>query len=173
MSNVSPENYLTAISLILVGVSVIFAVIQWSVSNKIKRAEFIDQIIEKLRFDEDMAMTMYKIDYNEKHWYNDDFHGGKFEFAVDKLLSYLSYICYLSITKNISKEEFKFLQYEVIRACSSDDVKSYLWNLYHFSRKHNSKCSFEHLISFGIENKIFDKDFSDKNCKRYKQRLNF
>jgi hypothetical protein len=167
------ENTLTLITIIGAVIGGFFALKQWRQRIKLQRSEFVKQLIEKLRFDEDMATTMYKIDYNEKSWYNNDFHGGEFEFAIDKLLSYLSYICYLNKTKNISKEEFKFLQYEVIRTCKSFDVQSYLWNLYHFSRCNNSKCLFEHLISFGIENKIFNKDFIQNNCKIYKKRINF
>jgi len=79
----------------------------------------------------------------------------------------------LKKTKNISEEEFKFLQYEVIRACSSYDVETYLWNLYHFSRKHKSMCSFEHLVTFGINNRIFRDGFTNGACKSYVKRLNF
>ena len=168
------EHYLTIASLVMVAIGGVFAGVQWNVSNKIKRAEFINIIIEKLRFDKDMAQTMYKIDYGES-WYSDDFHNGNsdLEFEIDKLLSYLSYICYLKKTKNISKEEFKVLQYEIIRVCSSFDVQSYLWNLYHFSIKHDSKCSFEYLVSYGLDNKIFDVRFLSSSISIYEQRLNF
>ena len=168
------DNYLTIISLIMVAIGGAFAGIQWNVSNKIRRTEFVNTIIEKLRFDKDMAQTMYKIDYDES-WYNDNFHNGNsdLEYEIDKLLSYLSYICYLKQTKNISKEEFKILQYEIIRVCKSFDVQSYLWNLYHFSIKQDSKCSFEHLVSYGIDNKLFDIKFLSCNSNLYKKRLNF
>jgi len=168
------DNYLTIISLIMVAIGGIFAGIQWNASNRIKKAEFIEQIIEKLRFDKDMAIVMYKIDYGDS-WYNDDFHNGNAdsEFEIDKLLSYLSYICYLKETRNISENEFKVLQYEVLRVCSSFDVQSYLWNLYHFSKKFNTKCSFEYLISYGIKHSIFNENFQNDKNSIYKKRLNF
>jgi len=168
------ENYFAIASLSMVVVGGIFAGIQWRVSNKIKRAEFINLIIEKLRFDKDMAQTMYKIDYGES-WYNDDFHNANsnLEFEIDKLLSYLSYICYLKETKNISKKEFSVLEYEIVRVCSSHDIESYLWNLFHFSNKCKSKCSFEYLITFGIKNRIFHNEFTNENSRNYKQKLNF
>jgi hypothetical protein len=123
-----------------------------------------------------MAQTMYKIDYDEDgSWYNNDFHNGssEVEFAMDKLLSYLSYICYLMKTKNITEEESKILQYELMRAYDSHGVQSYLWNLHHFSKERGTICSFEHLISFGIDKSLLPKEFSEKAETRYKKRLNF
>jgi hypothetical protein len=167
------DQYLSLSSLLLVIVGGIFAGFQWQMSNKTKRIELINQIIEKLRFDQGMAQTMYRIDYG-KLWYDEKFHTGtELEFAVDKLLSYFSYICYLKKTKNISGKEFSILQYEVNRVCNSNQVQSYLWNLYHFSKQLNSKCSFDYLISYGIENKLFDDSFSNKHTKTYIKRLNF
>jgi len=175
MAGITIDNWLTAISLIMVFAGGIFAGFQWRVSNRIKRAEFINAIIVKLRFDKEMAKTMYKVDYHEDSWYDDNFHNSNsdLEFAIDKLLSYLSYICYLKDTRNISKEEFKVLQYEIVRACSSPDVQSYLWNLYHFSKACNSKCSFEYLIAFGMKNRLFHKSFSDSESSVYRKKLNF
>ena len=116
---------------------------------------------------------MYTIDYHEKPWYGDTFHNSDMEFAIDKLLSYLSYICYLKKTRNISNEEFKALEYEIVRACSSYDVQAYLWNLYHFSKACNAKCSFDYLITFGLENGLIPDSFKSDKCDEYEQRLGF
>ncbi|MCL2050706.1 MAG: hypothetical protein FWG91_03090 [Lachnospiraceae bacterium] len=169
------DNWLTMISLILVVGGGIFAGFQWHITNRIKRAEFINAIIIELRFNKEMAKTMYRIDYLEDSWYDEDFHNSHsdLEFEIDKLLSYLSYICYLKYTRNISNKEFKFLQYEIVRACSSPDVQSYLWNLFHFSKACSSKCSFEYLVLFGINNKLFHRSFSSKESGFYDKRLNF
>ncbi|MCL2518661.1 MAG: hypothetical protein FWF15_08870 [Oscillospiraceae bacterium] len=168
------DKNLIIISLVTVIVGGFFALYQWNFSNKLKRAEYINQIIEKLRFDKEMAQTMYKIDYGIP-FYNKDFHNGnsELEFAIDKLLSYLSYICYLKRTRNISIKEFNVLHYEIIRVCSSFEIQAYLWNLYHFSKKCNTKCSFEYLTSYGIDNNIFPKDFTDINNSMYPKNLNF
>jgi len=172
---ITTENLLTIISLVMVFAGGIFAGFQWRVSNRIKRAEFINAIIVKLRFDKEMAKTMYRVDYHEDSWYDDDFHNSNsdLEFAIDKLLSYLSYICYLKDTRNISKEEFKVLQYEIVRSCSSPDVQNYLWNLYHFSKACNSKCSFEYLITFGLKNNLFHISFLNESSTVYDKKLNF
>lgn len=168
------DNWLTLSSIILVIIGGIFALVQWMASNKIKRAEFINQIIDKLRFDKDMAKTMYVVDY-DYNWYNQDFHNSndESEFLIDKLLSYLSYICYLHATGNIKKEEFKILQYELNRACISPCVQSYLWNLHHFSKKNNTICTFEYLIKYGIDSKIISAQFLDSESQHYQKNLNF
>jgi hypothetical protein len=48
------ENYLNLLSIILVSGGGILALIQWEFSKKLKRAEFIDQILNKILFDKDI-----------------------------------------------------------------------------------------------------------------------
>lgn len=67
--NLTVENWLTIISLLFIVISGCFIYFQWRKSLKIRRAEFINQIIEKLRFDENMAKIMYIVDYNQ-NWYD-------------------------------------------------------------------------------------------------------
>lgn len=173
--NWSVTDILSLLSLVLVVIGGIFAYRQWEAANRIKRTEFINQIIEKLRFDKDMVKTMYTIDYDYT-WYNENFHNedSALEFEIDKLLSYLSYICYTYKMKNISRKEFKILRYELNRTCSSPAVQSYLWNLYHFSKKQKTDCTFQYLIDYGIKNKIINKKpFQNSKCTDYPQYLNF
>ena len=179
MEFIAFDGVLNAVYLLLVIIGGLFAGFQWQVSNKIKRAEFINEIIEKLSFDRDLARTMYMIEYinyQKKSWYDENFHSGsETEFDIDKLLSYLSYICYLKKTKNIKNEEFKFMQYEIVRVCSSLDVQAYLWNLYHASRFCKSNCSFEHLIEYGLDqqNNLFHECFLDDKSGYYVKRMKF
>lgn len=175
IDNWSVADILSLLSLLLIIVGGIFAYKQWTAANRIKRTEFINQIIEKLRFDADMVKTMLTIDYDHQ-WYDENFHNDNFtlEFEVDKVLSYLSYICYTYKMKNISKKEFKILRYELNRACSSPAVQGYLWNLYHFSKTQKTDCTFQYLIDYGIKNKIIDKKvFTNNQCGEYPKYLNF
>ena len=164
---------ITVFSVIIGG---LFALIKWNESNKIRKAEFFNEIIVKLRFDKDMVMTRYKIAYG-RPWYTSKFHTGitDTEYSIDKLLSYLSYICYLKETKNINDKEFLVLQYEIARTCASRQVMAYLWNLYHFSKSKGLKCSFEHLIMFGIKNNFLDKDILNEDSVKFRKhkRLEF
>lgn len=174
IENWSVENILSAISIFLVIIGGGFAYKQWTASNQIKRTELIKQIMERLRFDKEMAKTMYTVEYDDS-WYNEDFHDGDgdFEHQVDELLSYLTYICYLKKERNISRKEFRILQYEINRTCTSPCVQAYLWNLYHFSRRQGSKCSFQYLIDYGIKNRLIDKSFLKVDCELYEKTLNF
>lgn len=162
------------LSLFLAIIGSFFVYRQWLAANQIKRTEFISQIIEKLRFDKDLVKTMDIIDYGDS-WYNAKFHHqSELEFEMDKLLSYLSYICYIYETKNIGTKEFKILRYELHRTCSSHAVQSYLWNLYHFSKKSNSNCAFHYLIDYGIKNGLIEKvKFKNKDSNEYPKYLNF
>jgi hypothetical protein len=171
----SIDNILAMISILLAIIGGFFAYRQWEASNKIKRAEFINQIIKELRFDKEMAKSMYVIEYN-LYWYNSDFHSGnpEMEYSIDRLLSYLCYVCYTYKLKNISKNEFSIIRYRLNRTCSSPSVQGYLWNLFHFSKSQNAECSFQYLIDYGIDNKIIDKQmFYDEKCKIYHKYLNF
>ena len=162
------SDYLSLVSIILVIGGGFFTYRQWAASNKTKRAEWLTQIIEKLRFDEEMVQAMNTIDYDHA-WYGADFHdeNKKLEYQIDKLLSYLTYICYLKEMKSLSEKEFKLLRYEVNRACGSKQVQYYLWNLYHFSQAEGTECSFQYLIDYGIENRLLDDTFLDSQSSRF------
>ena len=99
------ENILAGISIVLVIIGGIFGYHQWATGNKTKRTELIYQIVEKMRFDKEMANTMYMIDYNQE-WYGESFHKdkGELEYKVDKLLAYMSYVCYLYREQKITNE---------------------------------------------------------------------
>ena len=170
----SIDNVLTVLSIVLAIIGGTFAYIQWKSANKLKRSEFINQIIDKLRFDKDLVKTMYLIEY-DYGWYSEKFHSTdkELEYEVDKLLSYLSYICYVNKLKIISNKEFSILQYELNRTCSSPAVQCYLWNLYHFSKSQNTKCTFHYLIEYGTTNKIINKEFYNKMSTHYSKYLNF
>lgn len=156
--NITIDNILTIISLIFIAIGGVFVYWQWYKSLKTKRAEFIHQILEKLRFDKGFQEAMYVVDYNQ-YWYDDSFHGGQLEPSIDKIFSYVDYICYLKSTRNISKTEFGVFQYEINRICISISSHKYLWNLYHFAKANNTNCSFQFLIEYGIKNNFLPKEF--------------
>ena len=168
------------ISLATLGCAVcggIFAWFQWRKSNKLKRAEFLDQIIQKLRFDEEFVETIYSIDY-ETFSYNDKFQtpDNPVQMKVDKLLSYLDYICYLRENRIIKEKEFSPNRYIITRVCCNEDICCYLWNLYHFSHSFQKDCSFEYLIKYCLKKGLFVPEvFKDPSCECFKNRkyLNF
>ena len=87
------ENVISLISVFLVGVGGVLALLQWRSASKVKRAEFVNQMIEKLRLDQDMVNAMGMVDYGTIR-YDESFHNGTDgkEAQIDKLLSYLSIV---------------------------------------------------------------------------------
>lgn len=172
INNWSISDILSLISIIIAIIGGIFAFKQWVFSNKTKRAEFIDQIINKLRFQNEMIDAWYLIEYGDK-WYNEDFHNNKeLERKMDEFLSFLSYICYLYEEKHITNKEFSILQYEINRTCRSAEIQNYLWNLYHFSDLQKYECSYQYLIDYGVKNQLINKNtFYDQKSDKYKDVL--
>ncbi|MCL2179817.1 MAG: hypothetical protein FWB83_01700 [Treponema sp.] len=168
------DNYLSLILLIGMAIGSIFALIQWNSSIRIRRTEFLDEIINKLWFDQSMAKTMYNID-NDPAWYTGDFHKNYSDmgYQIDKLLSYFDFICYLYEIKNIKYDEFNVIKYEIDRACASPSVQAYLWNLYHFSNEIEAGCSFMYIINYGIKEKIIKNDFKSNNKDLFNKYLKF
>lgn len=161
------DNYLTLASIMIMLAGGVFALVQWNSSQKFKRLKFLDEIINKLRFDPEMAHTLYTIDY-DRHWYTNEFHNNRdLEYKIDKVLSYFDFICCLYNTKNIKNDEFNVIKYRVVRICISPSVQKYLWNLYHFSAKMGTPCSFANIVDYGIKNKIIKKEFRYNNKDLY------
>ena len=134
-----------------------FALCQWRKSIKTKRAEFINHINDRLRFDENMARTLYEIEYGDE-WYNKEFHRNKeIEFKFDKVLSFCDYICYLRLNRNIPDSEFGIFRYRINRVCISNSTQQYLWNLFQFAKRNDSDCSFQYLLNYGIKNRMINK----------------
>jgi hypothetical protein len=162
-ANWEPDNYLTLISIIIIVIGGGFTLFQWNSSEKFKRVKYLEEIITKLRFDPEMANTLYIIEY-EHNWYTEKFHNDHdFEYKIDKVLSYFDFICYLYITKIIKDDEFKILKYRINKICNSPSVQKYLCNLFHYSKSMGADCSFTHIIDYGIKNKIIKKEFKDNN----------
>jgi len=173
-NNWTIDNYLSLLLIIGMAIGSIFALIQWNSSIKIRRTEFLDDIINKLWFDQNTAKTMNTID-NNPNWYTEDFHKTYSDLAyqIDKLLSYFDFICYLYDIKNIKFDEFNVIKYEIDRACTSPSVQAYLWNLYHFSNKVEAGCSFMYFINYGIKEKIIDKEFLSNNKDLFNKYMKF
>ena len=151
-----------------------FALYQWKHAVKIKRAEFISQIIEKLRFNEELSNMMNMIDYGED-WYDENFHNNRngFELKIDRLFSYINYVLILRKNSIITEIEFECLQYKFNRICSFHNTQAYLWNIHHFSAANKSLCSFFEMVEYAKENGFLPAEFWQHNSTYYKKWLNF
>lgn len=177
VNEIKISDITSSISIILVMVGGIFGYYQWRKNILLKRAGYINELIEKIRTDMYIKDVVYMLDYNDK-WYSEQFHGsGELELKVDKTLSYFSYICYLKNQKVISDKEFSFFKYEIDRILMNSQVQDYVYNLYHFSNKNNTPMTFLYLFKYGQKTGKFDKQFYDKNayksCPKYHRYINF
>ena len=174
LNNWTVDNYLSLILIVVMAIGSMFALVQWNSSIRIRRTEFLDEIINKLWFDKNMAETMHIID-NRPDWYTDNFHKcySDLGYQIDKLLSYFDFICYLYFIKNISFNEFNVIKYEIDRTCASPSVQAYLWNLYHFSNEIKAGCSFMYIIDYGIKENIISDEFKNNNENLYRKYLKF
>jgi len=152
-----------------------FAYIQWRKANATKRAEFIIQILGKLRDDRDMGETFERV-VNTSEWLDRNYRDNKEEFEIDRLFAYLSFVCLLYRTDLIHENELILIRYKLNTVCKNTNVQTYLWNQFHYWKapQRNTVCSFQELIDYGIEKKLIDPNsFNDKTSKQYRRILTF
>lgn len=133
---------------------VIMGIVQWRKSVLIKRAELIDEILEKFRTDANIRKAVYQFDYDQ-FWYNEKFHDTSTrENYVDIGLEYFSYVCYLRKIGILRRKDFELFRYIIYRALSNLGVQDYFYNLYHFSRAQHTDFPFPALLWFAKKEKI-------------------
>ncbi|MDD4395555.1 MAG: hypothetical protein PHQ33_06695 [Bacteroidales bacterium] len=169
-------SIIDAVDLIIAAKGLQITIFQWRKSIRIRRIEFLSDILQRVRLNTESSKIMTMIEYDKK-WYDEKFHdGGELEQQVDRFLTNWSYACYLIEKKMIEQNEIGLFQYDLKRICTSEDVQKYLWNLYHFSRKINSKCPYESLIKYAETNLFINKDeFENIHSVKYSpyKNLNF
>ena len=168
---VSLSDCIGFVSLILALIGGCFALIQWGMNMKLKRAEYIKNLLDEIRTNKDIVY--YKFDYNEP-WYGPKFHNsGDEERKIDYTLNFFSYICYLRNHKIINKTDFSCFKYEIERILTNFDFQCYCYNLYHFSRKIKQPNPFYELYEYAKRNHYFDEEFWNNRSEKYPHYLDF
>jgi len=169
------NDNLALISAFGVLLGAVVALRQWAERIKIQRAEFVKELIEKLRFDPAVTEAGYMVDHGQfkcaANFY--DPSNKHVEMQIDKYLSYLSYLCYLIETRSVTKREMQLFEYKLVRTLRSPAVQTYLWNLVHFSKKFKINCSFHNLVVYGIKREVIGKDFLTNDKDRFTKILTF
>ena len=176
-------TYVETFSIVAGLITALFGYKRWLKSLSLKRADYVNELTNRIRTNELITDALYLIDYSSE-WYTEDFHTSgldeniknSVEKKIDYTLSYFSYICYLFEKKIIAREDFIFFKYYVHRICSNDQVKNYLYNIYHFSMYCDVPCSFHYLIEYARNNGFIADDFFDKESYKtgkYPKRLVF
>ena len=160
------KSFLMSIFAIFGGIT---AILQWNNSIKIKRAEYLSNLYDKLN-NETIKSIIYMFDYNKTKWYDENFHkgGSQLEIDVDETLNLFSFICYIYERKLISQKEFNFFKYQLDRSLSSPQVEEYLYNVYHHCIHNKTDLCFNSLYNYIKKNKIYnDEFFNNSNCTAY------
>ena len=74
INEIKISDIIPIISLILVMAGGIFGYYQWRKSILLRRAEYINELTEKIRTDKYIKDVIYMFDYNYE-WYTEQFHG--------------------------------------------------------------------------------------------------
>lgn len=187
MAQWSVSDWADVIEAVFVVFGGAFALCRWRRNSKVRKSEYLNSLMDKLRSDDDMKETLKEFEYNAS-WYTSDFHKGEcgLEQKVDKLLQYYTYICYLQNNGLLNDKEFLLFKYEIKHTLFNYGVQDYLYNIYHFSKRMNTdedkdgvnkSFSFYYLIKFGVKENIIDKDFLEGKAhlkpQKYHHYLNF
>ena len=165
------SDILSAITIVTIIISGIFALYKWSENSKFKRAEYIKTLTDEIRTNNHMAFYLFEYD---EDWYGLDFHKGKeIEKKVDYTLSFFSYICYLRKQRIITDTEFDCFRYELERIINNSQFQDYMYNLYHFSKRLNQPISFVYLFEYAKDKACFNEEFWDEKSNKYPHYLNF
>lgn len=165
-------------------IGVIGSVILWKGNIKVRRADYIRDLIDKMYHDKVISSTLYDLQYNNE-WYTMAFHNDhEIELRIDTTLSYFSYICYLHKMHIIKKNEFNLFKSMIVHISNNKSTIRYFYNLKHYSKIYCNKNQFQKLFTFKylfnymkrhnacfkIKKQIFNKPYkklSDDEKKQY------
>lgn len=167
-------NNIPTLALLIGG---LFALLQWSRSKEMERAELEKNLIEKVNDDEIISKVMNMIDWDKGLEYDGEFSINSeisehiefddIELSVDKTLAHYSYICYLNERRIFKAADIVPFEYDLSRIFNNPHICNYLYTMYHFSDKNNVKCSFYYLITYGLKRGFINKSFKNRNTDNY------
>lgn len=151
----------------------IITLIAWKNNVKTRRADYINDLLDKLHNDKLIKNTIYLLQYNNK-WYDQKFYKNhKLELQIDTTLSYLSYICYLHDKRIISKKEFRLFQSMINHAASNESTVRYFYNLLHYSEVYAHKLTTKAKSTFKQKHNIYTQSFTFKYLFDYIKKHKF
>lgn len=141
----------------------IFSLFQWQKQLNLRKAEFLEKMMNSLLNDKDIVEVVYRVEYGP-NWYkdeegNDIFHKTDFEKKMDKTITRYSYYAYLYENKLIKEDEFNFVKYTIERLLNSKQTKEYFNDLIIFCQSQNVFFPHNSLLNYGKKVGIFAKDF--------------
>jgi len=129
------------------------ALSQWKKNIAYQSTKFAHEVLSKFQHEEDVNDAFYFVtNLNKKYVRRDDRR------KIDKLLMWMSYVCYLRETKRINDNEFSFIESSLHHVLNNDWIKIYLQLADEASHKINARCAFHYLITYGIEHTMLCKN---------------
>ncbi len=152
----------------------------WISNIKVRRADYIRDMLEKIHNDRTVQDVVYIMQYNDK-WYTTAFYDDhEFETKMDAALSFFSYICYLRNKRIITKDEFGLFHSMICHIAKNNSTLRYFYNLRHYSEIYSSKFAkapkkhikyytfmnlftFRYLFEYMVKNNYVDKKLFSKD----------
>lgn len=120
------------------------ALIQWASDRRVKRAELVDQLIEKITTIDPNSLL-------EVSGSGDTREAEKQDQEFSAKLSFLSYIAYLEATGILSDDEFNALRLDLVRILEHERVSDMIEDACR-SNKDSKYIPYFYLVKYGAEN---------------------
>lgn len=165
----SISDIIDLLSIIAITIGGIFTLCKWNISMRIKRAEYIRNLIE-VKNKELILKTFNLFDYNIE-WYSRDFHRSNIENEVDYTLTYFDYVCYLNSTNIFDTKTFNLFKYQVDSIVRNQQVIDYMYNLYHYAKNNHMGLSYPYLLGYAAQKGYVNEDFYRIDSHKHNPRL--
>ena len=134
-------QWIEIISKVLGSIAIILAWFQWKETNRLKRADHLQQLGVLLLENKEIQEVLHILIvgstwYDAKTW---SFVSVEMEQKVDRFLAYYSYVCYLRDNGLLGEKEFLIFKYDLAVIGSNPDMQTYLKHLQ--ENAENSKLS--------------------------------
>jgi len=181
LAKITLQDVVAFLSFVAVVIGGGFALHQWRIGIKQKRAETVEKLIKSVRDDMDIATIMDIVDWDKGFCYNGEFRlkdeglrktmGGisneELFKMIDRTLAHFSYICYLKNLNLIKSKDMRNFEYEIRRLADNGHIANYLHSLHLWSESLGVSMSFSFLLDYCIVKGYFTEDIKDRNSSKY------
>lgn len=161
------------LTLILTTLGGIFALYQWNISVRNNKAQYVDELLQRMMDDKKIREFLRIVDYEEE-WYLKEFHdvaeNKSFRHIpqiADRTLFFVNHLCYLNNRRIIRRSELRVFEYYLITLAQSPQIQSYILDLYHYSLAEKRMFPFGYFLDYAVKNKIIPKEVKDPDYMKY------
>ncbi len=180
-ATITLQDVIAFLSFVAVVIGGGFALYQWRIGIKQKRAETVEKLIKTVRDDMDIATIMDIVDWDKGFFYNGKFRLKDESFRkalrgisdeelfkmIDRTLAHFSYICYLKNLNLIKSKDMRNFEYEIRRLADNVHIANYLHSLHLWSESLGVSMSFSFLLDYCVVKGYFTEDIKDRYSSKY------